>query len=208
MGLVEFAGKGYGFVDVEGRAFVDDLALLAFSGLLLWLRSIILEVQSDCGLSIHLKVTYIIVRLILVVILVILIFFFVILVLKIAFFQILIQLLKLKSLTREPVDSTRDELFLDVLAQLVIKLKTLFDIGGRIIIVLISWCLGGSKEVEEGLSWDSLLNYTGLLGVSRRVSGNLLKHHVSDSLLLRCFLLSTRTVKSLLVFQSILSPSA
>jgi hypothetical protein len=50
------------------------------------------------------------------VILTYLILFIVILILEITFLHIILQFLELKSLAGKPVNSTRDELFLDVLS--------------------------------------------------------------------------------------------
>lgn len=77
---------------------------------------------------------------------------------------ILIQLLKCESLSSKPVDSTRNQLLLDVLTELVIKLQTLLDVGSCVIVVL-GRCLRGREEVEEGLGWDSLLHNASLLCV-------------------------------------------
>lgn len=81
----------------------------------------------------------------------------------------LVKLLESESLTSEPVDGTRDQLFLDVLTKLVVQLKALLNVGCGILVVL-SGCLGWGEEVEEGLRWNGLLNNTSLLGVFGIVS--------------------------------------
>ena len=58
-----------------------------------------------------------------VVILIILIFF------KVLLVELFIELLELKRFAREPVDSTRDQLFLDVLTELVVELEAFLNIG-------------------------------------------------------------------------------
>lgn len=84
---------------------------------------------------------------------------------------ILIKLLEGKSFTSEPVDCTRDKLLFDVLAELVVKLEALLNVGSGVII-LLSGGLGRREEVEERLGGDSLLDDTGLLGVYRCWSAN------------------------------------
>lgn len=96
-----------------------------------------------------LTVTYIIVRLVFIVIFIILVFFLIIFVLKISFFHIIIQLLELKSFTSEPVNSAGDKLLLDIFTQLVIEFKTFLNIRGSIIIILIRRWRRGREEVEE-----------------------------------------------------------
>jgi hypothetical protein len=113
--------------------------------------------------------SYIIIGLILVVMILALVIFLIIFILKISFFHILIEFLKLKSLTSKPVNSAGNELLLDVLAQLIVEFKTLLDIARSIIVVIVRWCLGRRKEVEEGLSWYCLLNNPGLLCVYSRL---------------------------------------
>lgn len=77
---------------------------------------------------------------------------------------VLLHLLKSKGLARKPVDGTRDELLLDVLTKLVVKLEALFDVTGSIVVVLRRR-LGRGEEVEEGLGGDGLLDNASLLGV-------------------------------------------
>lgn len=76
----------------------------------------------------------------------------------------IIQFLEGQSLSGEPVDSTRDQLLLDILAELVVKLQALFDVrsGG---IVVFGGSFGWGEEVKEGLRRNCLLDNTGLLGV-------------------------------------------
>lgn len=77
---------------------------------------------------------------------------------------ILIHLLESEGLSSKPVDGTGNQLLLDVLTQLVVKLEALLDVGSGVIIVL-GWCLGGREEVEERLGGDSLLDNAGLFCV-------------------------------------------
>src|SRR6266536_2874446 len=67
--------------------------------------------------------------------------FLIIFIFKTPLLHVIIQLLKLKSLASEPVDSPRDELLLDVLSQLVVKLETFLDITCSVIVVLITGSL-------------------------------------------------------------------
>jgi hypothetical protein len=53
----------------------------------------------------------------------------------------------LQSLASEPIDRAGNELFLDVLTELVVELETLLDVGGSIVLVLRG--LGWVEEVEE-----------------------------------------------------------
>ena len=125
---------------------------------------------------------------------------------------ILVNLLIGECLAREPVNGTGDELLLDVLAQLVVQLQAVLDVG-RGIIILLCRGLRGREEVEKGVGRDSLLDDAGLLGVCavlvflfKFLCYVLACRH--DSLLLRCFFCSTRTVRSFSAFQLILSPWA
>jgi hypothetical protein len=68
--------------------------------------------------------------------------FFVVFIFKISLLHVIIQLLKLKSLASEPVDSTRDELLFDVLSQLVVKLEAFLDVTCSVVVILISRSLG------------------------------------------------------------------
>ena len=72
-------------------------------------------------------------------------------------------LLKGKRLTSKPVDGMGNELLLDILAKLVVKLEALLDVGSSIVVAL-GRVLRRGEEVEERLSGNSLLNNTGLLG--------------------------------------------
>jgi len=81
-------------------------------------------------------------------------------------------LLELKSLTGEPVDSTWNELLLDVLTELVVKLELGLNILINLLIV-IGWRLGWVEKVEERWSRNALLDNTGLLGVCEIVSAEM-----------------------------------
>ncbi len=76
---------------------------------------------------------------------------------------IVIKLLEGEGFTSEPVDSPRDQLLLDIFAQLVVELQAVLDIGSRVV-VLVARRLGRGEEVEEGLGRDRLLDDAGLLG--------------------------------------------
>jgi hypothetical protein len=76
---------------------------------------------------------------------------------------ILVNLLECEGFPSEPVDGPRNQLLLDVLTQLVVKLEPLFNVRGGIVIV-IAWGLGRREEVEEGLSGNCLLDDASLLG--------------------------------------------
>jgi hypothetical protein len=104
-------------------------------------------------------------RLLLIVVFAEVIIILVILLVKLALKILLVELLIGKSLTSEPVDSTGDELLLDILTELVVKLKTLLNIRSSVVIILLGGRLGGREEVEERLSRDGLLDDAGLLGV-------------------------------------------
>jgi hypothetical protein len=95
------------------------------------------------------------------VVVVVVVIVFIVLVLEFALEVILVDLLENESLAGEPVDRTRDELLLDVLAKLVVQLETLLDILGSDL-VLVGRGLGRGEEVEEGFGRDSLLDDTGL----------------------------------------------
>ena len=115
---------------------------------------------------------YIFVRLLLVVVTVLtkIILIFIILIFEVTLLEVIVHLLKLKSLAGEPVNSTWDELLLDILTKLVIQLKALLNIRSDVIVVLLSWSLWWREEVEERLSWNGLLDNAGLLGVYKCVS--------------------------------------
>ncbi len=61
---------------------------------------------------------------------------------------LVIELFVGQGLAGKPVDSTRDELLLDILAQLVVDLEALLDVGSRIFVFLCGR-LGRGEEVEE-----------------------------------------------------------
>lgn len=98
------------------------------------------------------------------------IFLLIVLIFEVVLLQLIVQLLELKSLTGKPVDSTGDQLLLDVLAELVVKLKALLDVTGGVIVLLLGGRLGGVEEVEERLGLDSLLDNASLLGVCNILS--------------------------------------
>lgn len=79
------------------------------------------------------------------------------------------MLLEAEGLASEPVNGVGNELFLDILAQLVVQFKALFNLGtdvevGILLIFLRGRC-GWGKEVEERLGGYSFLDNTSLLGV-------------------------------------------
>ena len=162
--------------------------------------------------------TYLFIRLVLVRALLTILVVFVVLISEVALLAILIEALVLESFAREPVDGAGNELFLDVFAKLIVEFQTLFNVRGSvlrlgvfIVFFIFFGRLGWVEEIEEGLGRDGLLDDTGLFGVWEK---NLVFRDESyvrngqDSRLLRCFFCSTRTVRSLPAFQSILSPSA
>jgi len=101
----------------------------------------------------------------LVLISVLVIFIFVLIVFFLEFcFVELIELLKLQRFASEPIDGTRDQLLLDVFAELVVEFETLFDIGRCVLVAFGRW-FGRGEKVEEGLARNSLADNASLLGV-------------------------------------------
>lgn len=148
-----------------------DLRLLALGGLLLWLGVVVLENCQLAEITELVRRTYIVIRLLVVIAVVAhVILVLIVLIIELALLEVIIHLLKLKSLSSEPVDGTWNELLLDVLAELVVELQALLDVGGGIVIILLSWDRWWGEEVEERLGWDGLLDDAGLLGVYVRVS--------------------------------------
>ena len=96
-------------------------------------------------------------------VLVILVFILILLVLEFCLVEF-VKLLELQRFASEPINGTRDQLFLDVLAELVVEFETLLDIRGRILVVFCRW-LGWREKVEEGLARDSFADNASLLGV-------------------------------------------
>jgi len=74
-----------------------------------------------------------------------------------------VDALVLESFARKPVDGARDQLLLDVFAELVVELKTLLDVFSGLLVVRGRG--GRREEVEEGFGGDGLLYKTGLLSV-------------------------------------------
>lgn len=107
----------------------------------------------------------ILVRLLLILIILVIILIIVLVIILIKVLEvILVELLESEGLAGEPIDGAGNELLLDILAELVVELETLLDVGSSIIIVL-NRGLGRGEEVEEGLCGNGLLDDTGLLGV-------------------------------------------
>ena len=80
--------------------------------------------------------------------------------------HVIAKTLELTGLAGEPIDGARDELLLDVLAELVIELEALLNVEVVLIILIkVRRGLGGREEVEEALRGNSSLDDTGLLGV-------------------------------------------
>jgi hypothetical protein len=175
------------------------LALLAVGRLLLGLGSIILHLVSQLLRSrVSGKAHIVLIGLLLIIVILVIIVVVVLIILIKVLQIVLIELLKGKSFARKPVNGTWNKLLLDVLAELVVELQTLLDIGGGII-VLLGRGLRGGEEVEEGLGGDGLLDDAGLLGgYLKLLSADDSLKHIRDScsLLLRCFFCSTRTVRS------------
>lgn len=109
-------------------------------------------------------VTHIIVRLLIVVPVLAEIVLVVIFVVEVALEFVLIKGFERKSLAGEPVDGARDDLLLDVLTQLVVKLKLILNVGGGVV-VFLGRSLRGGEEVEEGFRGHGLLDDASLLGV-------------------------------------------
>jgi hypothetical protein len=115
--------------------------------------------------------TYIFFRLILVIMVFAkVVILLIIVILEIVFFQIIIHLLELESLSSEPVYGTRDKLLLNVFSKLVVQLETFLNVRCSIVIVLICGCLWRREEVEKRLRRDGLLDNAGLLCVYGSVS--------------------------------------
>jgi hypothetical protein len=56
-----------------------------------------------------------------------------IIVLKVILQFIIVELFVGKCLARKPVDRTRDELLLNIFAELIVKFQTLLNVGGSVI---------------------------------------------------------------------------
>lgn len=85
----------------------------------------------------NINLTHLVLRLlILVTVLAEIVFVIVVLLVIIAIQVVVLQLLESESLTSEPVDGAGNELFLDVLAQLVVKLEALLDVGSGVVLLL------------------------------------------------------------------------
>lgn len=80
---------------------------------------------------------------------------------------VLVHLLESEGLSSKPVDGTGNELLLNVLTQLVVKLEALLNVGSGIVVVL-GGCIGGREEVEKRLGGNSLLDNTSLFCVCIR----------------------------------------
>jgi hypothetical protein len=138
---------------------------------LLWFRGVIL-LRLDKASHRGWGLAYVVVRFILIVmVLAQVIFLLIVLILEVVLLQFIVQLLELKSLASKPVDSTGDQLLLNIFAELVVKLKALLDVASGIVRILLGGRLGGVEEVEERLGLDGLLDNASLLGVCTLVSG-------------------------------------
>ena len=124
--------------------------------------------------------------------------------------EVIKTLLKLQRLAREPVDGSWDEFFLDVLAELIVQLELALDVVIQVIVILIRlWRFGGVEKVKERRGRHGLLDDTSLLRIWATMSAlAVLGWDGLDLLLLRCFLLSTFTVRFLPSFHWISTPSA
>ena len=144
--------------------------------------------------------SYLILVLILVILIVVLVvIILVIFVLEVILVEVVHALLELQSLASDPVNGTWDELFLDVLTELVVELKLGLNVVVNLLVVILRWRRRVEK-VEEGWGWDRLLDNAGLLGVCVTfvsLAGIIMCRGIGlRVLLLRCFLLSTLTVRS------------
>lgn len=133
-------------------------------------QTLISSCTSFAGhVDIYLVVGVILIVLIVTQIILILVF----LVIKLVTLEVtLVELFKAKSLAGEPVDSTRNELLLDVLTKLVVKLKALLNLRANlgllvIFLIIITGGLRWREEVEERLCGNCLLDNAGLLRVCK-----------------------------------------
>jgi len=125
------------------------LALLALSGLLLGLCSIILI------LGIFLIIIISIFAQIIIVVIV-----------EILAFNLVLQFFELKSFTGVPVNGARDKLLFDVFTKVIVELQSLLKFSVGIVVVIVTReRFGGVEEIEETFGRDSPLNNTGLLGI-------------------------------------------
>ncbi|KAK8432792.1 hypothetical protein IWX49DRAFT_105021 [Phyllosticta citricarpa] len=141
------------------------LTLLALGSLLLGLRAITLMLGQYLREIVDVKqLTYLLVRLVIVIpVIAEVVFLLVVLILEFAL-VVVIHLLKLESLAGEPVNGARNELLLNVLAELVVELEALLNVR-RDLVIVFARSLGWRKEVEERLGGNRLLDDAGLLGV-------------------------------------------
>lgn len=157
-----------------------QLALLALGSLLLGLGGVVLRVMLVSGPVNEKKAlsrTYVVLIRLLILVTVLVILIVVLVELLVVLVEvILVHLLEGQSLASKPVNGTRDQLLLDVLTQLVVQLEALLDVASSVVVIL-GGCLGGRKEVEEGLGGNCLLDNTSLLGVC----GLKLAHHPTSS---------------------------
>lgn len=87
---------------------------------------------------------YVVIRLLLVIVLLAqVILILVVVIVKVGTLEVIIrELLEGESFTGEPVDSTGNKLLLDVLAELIVELKALLDVGLGILVIVIGGSLG------------------------------------------------------------------
>lgn len=111
------------------------------------------------------RAAYLLVRLLVIVLVTAEIFLIlIVLVLKLVLIKVIKALLELQGLASEPVNGTGNQLLLDVLAQLVVKLELGLNVLINLI-VLVRWWGSRVEEVKERRSRDGLLDDAGLLGV-------------------------------------------
>ncbi len=112
----------------ESACFSTMLTLLAFSGLLFWLRAVVLNqalanqalasLESViAGIGAYLFIGFVVI----VTILTDVVVFLVVIILEVALLHIFIEFFKLQSFPCEPIDCSRDEFFLDIFTQLIVE---------------------------------------------------------------------------------------
>ena len=143
----------------------------------------------------------------------ILIVFVVVVVIIVLFHHIVLE-----GLSGEVINGFGNDLFLDVLAELVIQLELLIQFVEVILVdlVVVYGFLcgrdGGSEEVEEGLGGAGFANQPCAIGVCERQRGsegtNGEERGVGHVLLFLCFFISNSFVRSLSSFHVIVVPMA
>lgn len=119
-----------------------------------------------------------------------------------------VLLLISERLAGEEVDRAGDDALLEVLANLVVELELLVNVVVDVLIVVLRR-RRGREEREERVGGNDLLDDPRLVGVCECPGSAVICTQTRhNTLLLRCFLVSIRTVRSLPSTQSILVPTA